>query len=732
LEHKWFCIRRYQSPFCKKVSLAMPDPSIDKRNEQQAPSPQPDGMPAVDTPQGNNFFKNIFENHAAVMMLIDAESGSIVDANQAAARFYGWPVSQLRSMKIDEINAPSWAHEHPWLKKLSEEKEDRFFSMHRKADGTLSFVELNFGTIPLENKTLILAIIQDNSERYNFAALTEFRHHLLEMADNASTEDLLTYTLDEAERLTGSTLGFFDLISDDQSIMRSACSSNAKKDNCGHARHPIVINFKAPADVLQKKRAIIHNDHATLRHCNSKSVSHKEAIRELIVPVIRNGKVMAILEVGNKPANYDQNDIQLLNELSGVAWDIIARKHAEDSAQKTMKAMQHTQNMDSIGRLAGGIAHDINNMLSTILGHTEIVIEELNDKSPYVENLLNIRDSTMRAAQLIQQLLAFARKQTILPKILELDTALQDEVPMLQKLIGEKIHLELRPGSHGAKILIDPSQFEQLLTSLCANAREASNGTGSVIIETSSIKVYPADCYANHPCQTPGNFAMISVIDNGCGIDKNVLPHIFEPFFTTKEVGNGSGMGLSTVYGIVTQNNGYLECESTPGKGSRFTIYLPLIEETTVPDRKRLRKDTTSNGDQLTILVIDDNEAILYIVKTALEKRGYRVLSTTSANEAINIVANSGKKIDLLLADVVMPEMNGKELSRKLRAISPHLKTIFMSGFPQEINLFDEEDTEHERYFISKPFKLAEFTATIKAILTESHGTQNPETETKS
>lgn len=193
-----------------------------------------------------------------------------------------------------------------------------------------------------------------------------------------------------------------------------------------------MINFKAPADVLQKKRAIIHNDHATLRHCNSKSVSHKEAIRELIVPVIRNGKVMAILEVGNKPANYDQNDIQLLNELSGVAWDIIARKHAEDSAQKTMKAMQHTQNMDSIGRLAGGIAHDINNMLSTILGHTEIVIEELNDKSPYVENLLNIRDSTMRAAQLIQQLLAFARKQTILPKILELDTALQDEVPMLQ------------------------------------------------------------------------------------------------------------------------------------------------------------------------------------------------------------------------------------------------------------------------------------------------------------
>lgn len=709
----------------------MPDPSIDKRNEQQAPSPQPDDMSAVETPQGNNFFKNIFENHSAVMMLIDAESGSIVDANQAAARFYGWPVSQLRSMKIHEIDAPSWAHEQPWLKKLSEEKEDRFFSMHRKADGTLSHVELNFGTIPLENKTLILAIIQDNIERYHFAALTEFRHHLLEMADNASTEDLLTYTLDEAERLTGSTLGFFNMISDDQSIMRHACSSNAKKDNCGHAEHPSVIDLKVPADVLQKKRAIIHNDHATLRHCNCKSVSHKEAIRELIVPIIRNGKVMATLEVGDKPANYDQNDIRLLNELSGVAWDIIARKYAEDSAQKTMEAMQHTQKMDMIGRLAGGIAHDINNVLSTILGHTEIVIEELNDKSPYVENLLNIRDSTMRAAQLIQQLLAFARKQTILPKILELDTALHDEVPMLQKLIGEKIHIEIRPGSHGAKILIDPSQFEQLITSLCANAHEAINDKGSIIIETSSIKVEPADCYANHPCQAPGNFAMISVIDNGCGIDKNVLPHIFDPFFTTKEVGKGSGMGLSTVYGIVTQNRGYLECESTPGKGSRFTIYLPLSEEMTVPDRKKPRKDTTSNDDQQTILVIDDNEAILYIVKTVLEKSGYRVLSTTSANEAINIVANSGKKIDMLLTDVVMPEMNGKELSRKLRAISPHLKTIFMSGFPQEMNLLDE-DTEHEMHFISKPFKIVEFTATIKAMLTESHGTQNPETETKS
>jgi PAS domain S-box-containing protein len=717
--------------FAKKVSLAMPDPSIDKRDEQQAPSPQPDGMSAVETPQGNDFFKNIFENHSAVMMLIDAESGSIVDANRAAAKFYGWTVNQLRSMKIHEIDAPSWAHEQPWLKKLSEEKEERFFSMHRKADGTLSLVELNFGTITLENKTLILAIIQDNIERYHFAALTEFRRHLLEMADNASTEDLLTYTLDEAERLTGSTLGFFNLISDDQSIMRYACSSNAKKDNCGHAKHPSVIDFKVQADVIQEKRAVIHNDHATLRHCNCKSASHKKAIRELIVPIIRNSKVMATLEIGNKPANYDQNDIRLLNELSGVAWDIIARKYAEDSAQKTMEAMQHTQKMDMIGRLAGGIAHDINNVLSTILGHTEIVIEELNDKSPYVKNLLNIRDSTMRAAHLIQQLLAFARKQTILPKILELDTALHDEVPMLQKLIGEKIHLELRPGSHGAKILIDPSQFEQLITSLCANAREAINGTGSVMIETSSITVSPSDCYANHPCQVPGNFAMISVIDNGCGIDKNVLPYIFDPFFTTKEVGKGSGMGLSTVYGIVAQNKGYIECESTPGKGSRFTIYLPLCEEMLVPDRKKPRKDTASTDEQQTILVIDDNEAILYIVKTVLEKSGYRVLSTTSANEAINIVANSGKKIDMLLTDVVMPEMNGKELSRKLRAISPHLKTIFMSGFPQEMNLLDE-DSEHEMHFISKPFKIVEFTATIKAMLTESHSTQNPETETKS
>ncbi|MGC8774622.1 MAG: GAF domain-containing protein [Chlorobaculum sp.] len=709
----------------------MPDPSIDKRNEQQAPSPQPDDMSAVETPQGNNFFKNIFENHSAVMMLIDAESGSIVDANPAAAEFYGWPVERLRAMNMREIDATSWARNESWLKELAAQKQGRFVTMHRKTDGSLRHMELSFAAMQRQGKCVLFCIAQDNSERQYFEALTTFRLRLLELADIASTEDLLTYTLDEAERLTGSTLGFFNMISDDQSIMRHACSSNAKKDNCGHAPHPTVIDFGVSTDVIREKRAVIHNDHATLRHCNCKYAPHHEATRELIVPIIRNGKVAATLEIGNKPVNYEEDDVRLVSMLTGVAWDIIAKKYAEESERKTQEALQHTQKMDMIGRLAGGIAHDINNVLTAILGHAEIVIDNMGGDSPYAENLLNIRDSTMRAANLIQHLLAFARKQTILPEVMELDAALGGEMPMLQELVGEQVQFRWRPGAREAKIFLDPSQLDQIMTNLCANARDAMNGPGSVTVETATVRVGSSECYAGHPCQTPGHFAAISVIDTGRGIEKSVRPHIFEPFYTTKEVGKGTGLGLSTVYGIVTQNRGYLECESTPGKGSRFTIYLPLSEEMTVPDRKKPRKDTTSNDDQQTILVIDDNEAILYIVKTVLEKSGYRVLSTTSANEAINIVANSGKKIDMLLTDVVMPEMNGKELSRKLRAISPHLKTIFMSGFPQEMNLLDE-DTEHEMHFISKPFKIVEFTATIKAMLTESHGTQNPETETKS
>jgi len=694
----------------------MHNDQFDNAEERQGVSPESNEVSMAGAPQCEERCMTLFGNHPAVMLLVDAETGAIIHANASAAKFYGWPAERICSMNISEIDTSSRARVAESLKELAERGQGRTVSLHHRADGAYREVEVSCGSIQLEGKTALLFIVQDDSERQHFEALTAFRLRLLEMADTASTEELLTFTLDEAERLTGSRLGFFNLVTNEQTLLRHACSSNSKTDNCGHARHPSVIDFGVSADVIRDKRAVIHNDHAALRHCNCKFAPHHRAKRELIVPIIRNGKVMATLEIGNKPVDYEENDIRLVSMVTGVAWDIIAKRFAEESERKMQEAMQHTQKMELIGRLAGGIAHDINNVLTAILGHAEIVIEDLPTTSPYTDNLLNIRDSTLRAANLIQHLLAFARKQTIQPEVLHLDAALNDEMPMLKELTGDEVQFRWRPGARDARIFFDPSQLDQIMTNLCANARDAITGKGSVAIETSTIQLDSSDCFGGHPCQTPGSFVVISVTDTGTGIDTSVLPHIFEPFYTTKEVGKGTGLGLSTVYGIVRQNKGYLECESAPGQGSRFTVYLPLHDADEGESGRKSGELAGIDDRPKSILLVDDNPAIVQVIKSLLEKSGYEVLSATTPREALEIAMEPGCLIDLLLTDMVMPEINGKELSEKLLAISPDLKTLFMSGYTIDMTALDGT-AEHETRFIRKPFRISELTDAIRAIL---------------
>lgn len=663
------------------------------------------------------YFLKFFSNHASVMLLIDADCGRIVDANQAASIFYGWPCEILRTMNLLDIDAKFSENTSTGHSLLSIGESTRLISSHRKADGALHEVALFTGQTWLDGGLVFLVVVEDISERKHFETLTEFRHRLLEMSDNNSTEELLSFTLDEAERLTGSSLGFFNFISDDgSSILRHACSSSAKSDNCGAATHPKTIDFELCSDVISEKRAVIHNDHAFLRHCNSKFVTHQQSVRELIVPIIRNRKVMATLEIGNKPIDYTQEDIRLVNMLTGVAWDIIARKYAEESEQKMQEAIQYTQKMELIGQLAGGIAHDINNVLMAILGHAEMVIDELEEKSPFAGDLKTIRDSTVRAANLVQQLLAFARKQTIQPTIVLLDETIGKQLPMLREIVGVQIHLVWLPGSSPARVLIDPSQLDQIFTNLCANARDAINGMGTVTIRTSTLRVEQAECYAGHPCLTPGDFVTFSVTDTGCGIDKGTLPHIFEPFFTTKEVGKGTGLGLSTVYGIVRQNMGYLECNSIPGSGTCFCIFLPRYVKELDQPAAATKEHSVIAESRKTILLVDDDPAIVNLIKSVLEKNGYGVLTATTPHDAICIVSESNDTIDLLLTDVVMPEINGKELSVKLLSLIPHLKTLFMSAYTLEaIGLHGI--AESELNFIRKPFKLSILTKVIQNIL---------------
>lgn len=397
--------------------------------------------------------------------------------------------------------------------------------------------------------------------------------------------------------------------------------------------------------------------------------------------------------------------------------DISRQKEVELENAILQENLGQAQKMDSIGRLAGGIAHDFNNMLAAILGNAELALRKADPEPdhPMRGELEAIIKTSTRAAELTGQLLAFARKQSVIPRILDLNAEIESSLGMLRRLIGENIVVNWLPASDVVYVRMDPVQIDQILINLCLNARDAFTGIGQITIMTREVKVTPPDCRQDHCCKTPGNYVLISVTDNGSGIDKQTLPHIFEPFFTTKEPGRGTGLGLSTIYGIVKQNSGFLECTSQTGKGTTVSLYLPRHAPTAsgieyVPPAEPL------NSSKASILLIEDEPDILRFIKHILENTGYAVNAVQSPAEALRIASEGRTEFQLLLTDVVMPEMNGSELACKLKEMIPDLKIIFMSGYTADV-IAGCAVHDDETRFIQKPFSIATLITTVEEVL---------------
>lgn len=381
--------------------------------------------------------------------------------------------------------------------------------------------------------------------------------------------------------------------------------------------------------------------------------------------------------------------------------DITDRKQAEEEKTKLEGRLQQSQKMDTVGRLAGGVAHDFNNMLGVILGHTEMAIELVDPSHPLHINLREIRNAAKRSADLTRQLLAFARKQTIAPKVLDLNETVVGILIMLQRLIGEDIRLVWQPGANLWPVKVDPSQIDQILANLCVNARDAIAGVGKVIIETEDIRLDEDYC-VNHVGFVPGEYVLLVVNDDGCGMDTNTLGKLFEPFFTTKEMGKGTGLGLATVYGIVKQNNGFINVHSELDQGTTFRIYLPRYMGNEEQVRTQGPQAPLILGEE-TLLVVEDEPSLLTLSTLLLEKQGYRVLAAGTPGEAIRLAEKHAGEIHLLMTDVVMPEMNGRELAQKLLSLYPHLKCLFTSGYTANV-IAHHCVLDNSVFFIQKPF----------------------------
>jgi two-component system, cell cycle sensor histidine kinase and response regulator CckA len=372
------------------------------------------------------------------------------------------------------------------------------------------------------------------------------------------------------------------------------------------------------------------------------------------------------------------------------------------------------QKLEAIGRLAGGLAHDFNNMLSVILGYVQLALMNMNVEHPLYPDLVEINNAARRSNELIRQLLGFARKQIISPKVLNLNETISALLKMLHRLIGEDIKVIWKPGRSLWSVKIDPSQIDQIITNLSVNARDAISGVGTLLIETENVTLDKEYCDQNTGF-TPGDFIMLAVSDNGSGMDQETIKKIFEPFFTTKGVEQGTGLGLSTVYGIVRQNDGVIHVYSEPGHGSTFTIYFPRYTGND-ENGKMTPTDDLVKGCGETILVVEDESQLLNLYKTTLEKLGYHALIAGTPSEAIALMETHSGKIDLLLTDVVMPEMNGFDLSKRILAVDPHIKCVFMSGYTAN-GIARHGVMGEEISFVHKPIAMKSLAQKLREVL---------------
>lgn len=381
--------------------------------------------------------------------------------------------------------------------------------------------------------------------------------------------------------------------------------------------------------------------------------------------------------------------------------------------EKIEAAFHHAQKMEAVGRLAGGMAHDFNNMLSIILGCGELAISEISTDHPIHYELSEIIKAGQRSAGMIRQLLAFSRKQIISPKEVDLNRAVADQLKMLRRLVGEDIRMEFLPGHGLWSIRIDPSQLDQIVVNLAANSRDAISGAGKISVATANTSP-DRDPGLRESYVLPGEYVMLAFTDTGGGMDEKTLEHIFEPFFSTKEVGKGAGMGLATVYGIVKQNQGYIQVYSTPGSGTTVKIYFPKVESTDQTDDEKILAESISGTE--TVLIVEDQPQILKLVQKILERYGYDVLSAGTPAEALETCKTYQKDIHLLLSDVIMPDMNGHDLYEKISAIRPDIRVLFMSGHTEDAIV--ERGILHEAYaFIQKPFSVKILAGKVRDVL---------------
>ena len=679
--------------------------------------------------EGQAFLTKILDSIPVPVFYKDIEK-RYLGANLAFQEFFGKTRDQLIGKGVFDIGPLELAEAyHAKDTELLQNPGTQIYNSQMKdACGTLHHVVVHKATFMDTGGHVqgLIGVILDVTERnlaeealWLQAERVQALLNLNQMTD-ATLQEITDYALEGAVRLTRSKIGYLAFLNDDESILTIHSWSKDAMGECAIPHKPIhydVQEIGLWGEAVRQRRMVITNDYAEpnpLRR--GYPTGHAAVQRQMNVPLFVGPRIVLVAGVGNKDGDYDENDAQQLTLLMEGMWRLIERTRAEEEKDKLQVQLLQAQKMESVGRLAGGVAHDFNNMLGAILGHAELAMMRCAPSDPVHAHLKVIEDSARRSADLTRQLLAFARKQTVAPKVLDLNDSVSGMLKILMRLIREDVDIAWQPGRNLWLVRMDPAQIDQILANLCVNARDAISGTGKVTIETGNITFDRSYC-AEHAGFTPGDYVLLAISDNGCGMDKETQGRIFEPFFTTKGVGEGTGLGLATVYGIVKQNEGFINVYSEPGQGTTFKIYLPRHAAKAEQTSKTGVAQSIARGHG-TILLVEDEPAILDMTTIMLERQGYKVLAAGTPGEAIRLAGVYPGEINLLMTDVVMPEMNGRELAKNLLSLHPGLKRLFMSGYTANViahhGVLDEGVN-----FIQKPFSMQDLAAKVRQAIGE-------------
>lgn len=796
--------------------------------------------------KSRQWFHQTFMSIAEGIITTDTQ-GRVVLMNGIAETLTGWTLQQVEEQKFEEYFSicgvkPGTENTNLIQRILGGQdltnQDDRALLTNR--NGRVILIALKGAQIKDENGVVKGAVLmfRHTGEIGLFQRFAETRLELIDFAKDHTLDELLVKSLDVVGEFVESPIGFYHFVNGDQkTLVLQQWSTRTQEEFCkieGQGMHYPVADAGVWVDCLREGRSVIHNDYSALANKKGLPEGHAPIVRELVVPVFRDEKIVAILGVGNKSVDYTQRDVEIVEYLADVTWQIVSSKKTEDELvnavgdwEKTFNAVNaaiwildkdqkiirtnkvaeavfgcncdsmtgrscyeiahgidshyhgcpvvnakkslrresmelhmggkwyevvadpilddggeylgavhivtdiserrereaahdhlheqlvQAQKMDSIGRLAGGIAHDFNNMLGVIIGYTEMVMERDGLPPDSFDDLSEVQRAAERSVDLVRQLLAFARKQVAVPKIIDLNDIVAGMLKMLRRLIGEEVELIWVPGASLDHVKVDPAQVHQILVNLCVNARDAINGTGEITIQSKNVTI--GDHYSNENlhCQA-GAYVMLEVTDDGKGIETETMDKIFEPFFTTKSPNKGTGLGLSTVYGIVKQNDGFIHAYSELGNGASFKVYLPVFRDAL--DTESAEESTELEGGEETILLVEDEQSILNIGKTILKKLGYKVLVAETPVEAIDIANQYDDNIDLLLTDVVMPHMNGKELMAQIAQMYPEIRLLYMSGYTSDI-IMHKGILQDDVNFLQKPFSAQSLGLKVREVL---------------